>query len=282
MKKFIYIFLFFMFSFLIFNENVFAKADPITYDLSEKTMTVAFNAKSNVTKVVVKCNGSDVHIFDSVNTKNVSLTFNYNLANGNYTCNANYYMDGNEAAQAVSKTNIDVIIKEPRTYNAEDNTCVSMMDTQDTDGNSLNYNCKEAGCKWTGNSCVSYTNTSSSSSGSSSNTSSENNSSSDNTSSDSSNGEKITTDNCRILGDFKDDLQEILKMVRMFAPILVAVISVYEYLSVVFMKDASELKKANSRLIKRLILITLLFLLPTFLNIILDLVDTGNYSTCVK
>lgn len=88
--------------------------------------------------------------------------------------------------------------------------------------------------------------------------------------------------NCSVLGSFKEDLQEIFKMIRIFAPLLAAVISVYEYLAALFMKNADELKKANSRLINRLFLIAALWLLPTFLNLVLDLIDKGDYSACIK
>lgn len=96
------------------------------------------------------------------------------------------------------------------------------------------------------------------------------------------NDNSVDNNDCSILGDFKGDLQSILDMIRIFAPLLAAVISVYEYLAVLFMKNADELKKANKRLIKRLFLIAALWLLPTFLNLVLDLIDSGDYSTCIK
>ena len=92
----------------------------------------------------------------------------------------------------------------------------------------------------------------------------------------------IDPSNCGLLGGFKEDLQNILKAIRIVAPILVAFLSAYEYLTVVFMKSADDMKKANKRLIHRLILIAILFFLPTLLNLILSLIETGDYTPCIK
>lgn len=96
------------------------------------------------------------------------------------------------------------------------------------------------------------------------------------------NEENIDPSNCGVLGGFKEDLQNILKAIRIVAPVLVVFLSAYEYLTVVFMKSADDLKKANKRLINRLILIALLFFLPTLLNLILSLIETGDYTTCIN
>ena len=102
------------------------------------------------------------------------------------------------------------------------------------------------------------------------------------TSSDNNGEEYIDPSNCGVLGGFKEDLQNILKAIRIVAPVLVVFLSAYEYLTVVFMKSADDLKKANKRLINRLILIALLFFLPTLLNLILSLIETGDYTTCIN
>ena len=276
-------------SFFSFKSIVFAK-DIITYDLNEGKMYIDFNPKKNITEAVLICNGSTIANFNSVNSTKLDVEVNISgkLTNGNYKCNVNYYIEGSVVAQATLKSDVDVIITTPRGGNIKDNTCVSIMATD----KSLEYNCKEAGCKWSGGSCHSYASTvnnvvsgnNSNGNNNSNNSGTNNNNNSNNNTSgsdiiDSDNGNNA---DCSILGDFKGDLQSILDMIRIFAPLLAAVISVYEYLAVLFMKNADELKKANKRLIKRLFLIADLWLLPTFLNLVLDLIDSGDYSTCIK
>lgn len=276
-------------SFFSFKSVVFAK-DIITYDLNEGKMYINFNPKKNITEAVLICNGSTIANFNSVNSTklDVEVDISGRLTNGNYKCNINYYLEGSVAAQAALKSDVDVIITTPRGGNIKDNTCALIMATD----KSWEYNCKKAGCKWSGGSCHSYAsavnnvvsgnnfngNNNSNNSGANNNNNSNNNTSGSDII-DSDNGNNT---DCSILGDFKGDLQSILDMIRIFAPLFVAVISVYEYLAVLFMKNADELKKANNRLIKRLFLIAALWLLPTFLNLVLDLIDSGDYSTCIK
>ena len=62
---------------------------------------------------------------------------------------------------------------------------------------------------------------------------------------------------------------------------LKCIISIYEYLMAVVSKDADQLKKCNSRLIKRLILMAILFLLPSLINLLLKLVG-DNYGVCLN
>ncbi|MDR1463765.1 MAG: hypothetical protein LBJ11_00500 [Oscillospiraceae bacterium] len=83
-----------------------------------------------------------------------------------------------------------------------------------------------------------------------------------------------------LLGSFKNDLDGILKIIRLVAPLMVIIYSTYDFLGAIFSSDAELLKKASSRLQARLILIAILFFLPTILNIILGIIDT-SYTTCV-
>lgn len=90
-----------------------------------------------------------------------------------------------------------------------------------------------------------------------------------------------TTDCAGILGDFKTDLEEILKIIRIIGPLLVVIYSTYDYLSAVLKKDDDALKKANGKLVKRLILVAILFFLPIILDLILGFIDE-KYTTCIK
>lgn len=83
-----------------------------------------------------------------------------------------------------------------------------------------------------------------------------------------------------VLGGFKNDLDGILKIIRIIAPLIVIVYSTYDFLAAVFSNNAEFFKKAFFRLRLRLILIAILFFLPTILNIILGIIDT-SYTTCV-
>lgn len=95
------------------------------------------------------------------------------------------------------------------------------------------------------------------------------------------NSNTVSTDCNGIFGDFQDDLVKILNIFRILAPIIVAAFTVYEYLVAVINKYADALKKCNSRLVKRLILMAVLFLLPALINILLKLVG-DNYGVCIN
>ena len=84
-----------------------------------------------------------------------------------------------------------------------------------------------------------------------------------------------------VFAGFESDLQEIMDAIRIIAPLLVLVLSVIEYISAVTSKSADGLKKANGRLVKRLILMVVLFILPSFINVILGFFLGPEYNTCV-
>lgn len=87
--------------------------------------------------------------------------------------------------------------------------------------------------------------------------------------------------NCNALGGFKDDLQSIFNAFKIVAPILTLVLSSFEYMTSITSKDGEGLKKANKRLINRIILVALLFFMPIILNVILDLMFPGS-GVCVS
>lgn len=92
----------------------------------------------------------------------------------------------------------------------------------------------------------------------------------------------IVEENCTgLLNGFEKDLEGILKIIRIIAPLLVILLSVYEFIVAIANKDDDALKKANSRLIRRLILVVVLFLLPTLLNLLLMFINE-NYTTCIQ
>jgi hypothetical protein len=82
-----------------------------------------------------------------------------------------------------------------------------------------------------------------------------------------------------ILGPFKRDLEGILRIMRIAAPILVVFLGTYDYIHATLSKDAEQLKKSNGKLTKRLFLIALLFFLPTLISLVLGIIDS-SYASC--
>ena len=83
-----------------------------------------------------------------------------------------------------------------------------------------------------------------------------------------------------LFGDFTKDINNVISAIGIIAPIIVVAVSVYEYLLAVINKDADALKKCNSRLIKRIVLMVVLFFLPILINLFLELLG-NEYGTCL-
>lgn len=92
---------------------------------------------------------------------------------------------------------------------------------------------------------------------------------------------ETTEVNCDSLGSFREDLNYIFKAFKIVAPILTLVLSSYEFLMAITSKAADGIKSAGKKFGTRLVLVVLLYLLPSLLNLILDLASIGT-STCVK
>lgn len=89
-------------------------------------------------------------------------------------------------------------------------------------------------------------------------------------------------DGCEgVLGGVKKDLSNILKAMRILAPILVAIYTTYDYVTAILAKDAEKMKKSNSKFVKRLVLMVVLYLLPVIINLLLGIIDE-SYSTCIE
>ena len=89
-----------------------------------------------------------------------------------------------------------------------------------------------------------------------------------------------------LLGSYDDNhkftfawyLHTTLKFVKYLAPTLVILFSSIDYISATASSDADAMKKANSKLIKRIICCVLLFFIPIILNLILNIFKV--YGTC--
>lgn len=85
-----------------------------------------------------------------------------------------------------------------------------------------------------------------------------------------------------LLGEhLKKDLENILKIMRIVAPLLVVFLTSAELISAVASKDDDALKKAMGRLTTRILLVVVLFFLPIILNLLLGFID-NKYSTCIN
>ena len=98
--------------------------------------------------------------------------------------------------------------------------------------------------------------------------------------------EKIT--NCEgIIGNPEDPnsvawlIREVMNYVKILGPILVIVLSSVDFLKVIVKSDDKEMAAAQKKLILRLILALLLFLIPTIVNALLSIYGTNLDPSCI-
>lgn len=85
-----------------------------------------------------------------------------------------------------------------------------------------------------------------------------------------------------LLGEtLKKDLEGILRIIQIVAPLAVVLLTTTELLGAVISKDDDALTKGLSRMTTRIALVAVLFFLPIILNYLLKIVDS-KYSTCIK
>lgn len=75
-------------------------------------------------------------------------------------------------------------------------------------------------------------------------------------------------------------IQEILNYIKILGPILVIVLSSVDFIKVIVKSDDKEMAAAQRKLIIRLILALLLFLIPTIVNAILNIFGYSTDPTC--
>jgi hypothetical protein len=80
-------------------------------------------------------------------------------------------------------------------------------------------------------------------------------------------------------GKFGELLKDILSLLRFAVPILIIGLSVVDFIKAVAAQDQNEIKKAANKFAKRLLIGVIIFLLPTLLDLILDLAGV-EYGTC--
>ncbi len=84
-----------------------------------------------------------------------------------------------------------------------------------------------------------------------------------------------------ILGDVEDEdslaylIQKLLNYIKIIGPILVVILSSIDFIKVIWASDDENMKKAQQKLVKRLIAALLLFLLPTLIGLMITLINNS-------
>lgn len=86
--------------------------------------------------------------------------------------------------------------------------------------------------------------------------------------------------------DLKDLINEIMGWIRIAAPILLIAFGTIDFVKATFSGKEEDMKKHRQRFIKRIVAAVLLFLIPIFVNLFLDLVNQVwswvSPETCIK
>lgn len=85
---------------------------------------------------------------------------------------------------------------------------------------------------------------------------------------------------CQVISDeLKEWLQWILDVIRVGGIILTVVLGITDYVKATFASDDTGMKKANGNFSKRLICLLLLFLAPTIISFLIDLINLSFSSS---
>ena len=77
-----------------------------------------------------------------------------------------------------------------------------------------------------------------------------------------------------------DFMQDLFSLIKIAAPALVIILSTIDYIKAITNSNADEMKKANGRTIKRLIIGLIIFFLPFILDILFELLGLYDLSRC--
>ena len=87
--------------------------------------------------------------------------------------------------------------------------------------------------------------------------------------------------NCDSLGLLRKDLNGIFNVAKIVIPILIIVMSTYDFIRAITGKVEGDTKKAFQKFLKRLVFAVLFFFLPNILDFFLGLIDP-SYTTCIN
>ncbi len=98
----------------------------------------------------------------------------------------------------------------------------------------------------------------------------------------------VDPENCSdLLGeDVISFINEIMKWIRIIVPILLMALGVLDFTKATFSKSEEDMKKSREKFIKRIVAAVLVFLVPVFVNLLLELANSVwswiNPETCIK
>lgn len=89
---------------------------------------------------------------------------------------------------------------------------------------------------------------------------------------------------CQIISDkIRGYINDVMTYIRIGVPILLLCLIIYDFASATFASSEDKMKKAQGRVIKRIIIAIVIFFVPTLINLIFDIVNdvwAKNYQIC--
>lgn len=86
---------------------------------------------------------------------------------------------------------------------------------------------------------------------------------------------------CEAWGDVRQDFQNIFDFCKIVIPLLIIGFSAYDFIKAITNKDDKGVKKAFTKLMKRLVYAVIFYFLPVILNFVLELAET-NSNVCIE
>jgi len=84
---------------------------------------------------------------------------------------------------------------------------------------------------------------------------------------------------CKSFGDLKTDIKNVFDFIKILIPLLVIGFSTFDFIKAITEKDDKDIKKAFTRLIKRLVYAAIFFFLPVILELLMNMVTE---NVCIK
>ena len=101
----------------------------------------------------------------------------------------------------------------------------------------------------------------------------------------SSDSEEVTLETCQVLlsSEFLEFLNNnIFKIIYIGIPIILILLTSFDFAKVVFINDKEGIQKAGKRFGKRVVVAILIFLVPTIIIFISNMIGADQIDTCVQ
>lgn len=85
---------------------------------------------------------------------------------------------------------------------------------------------------------------------------------------------------CSSLGDFRTDLQNIFNFAKIVVPLLVIVLTIFDFVRAVASSNDKEIKASFQRMLKRIVYAAIFMFLPLILSFILKIIGDG--TVCIS